>query len=112
MGVVLPVLPTTPFMLLAAACYARSSRRFYHWLLNNKIFGPTIRQWRQDGSVALRTKVMAIALLVLTLGTSVIFFVPEIYVRLGLVLIGSWVIWFILRLPTRAGEKRPSQSEE
>ena len=108
-GILLPVLPTTPFMLLAAACYARSSLRFYNWLLNNKIFGPTIRQWREDGSVALKTKVLAIALLVLTLGTSVTFFVPKVYVRLVLVLVGVWVIWFILRLPTRAKKRDPER---
>ena len=108
-GIVLPVLPTTPFMLLAAACYARSSLRFYNWLLNNKIFGPTIRQWREDGSVALKTKVLAIASLVLTLGTSVTFFVPKVYVRLVLVLVGVWVIWFILRLPTRAKKRDPER---
>ena len=108
-GIVLPVLPTTPFMLLAAACYARSSLCFYNWLLNNKIFGPTIRQWREDGSVALKTKVLAIALLVLTLGTSVTFFVPKVYVRLVLVLVGVWVIWFILRLPTRAKKRDPER---
>ena len=106
LGVLLPVLPTTPFLLLAAACYARSSPRFYNWLLNNKIFGPTIRQWREDGSVPLKTKVLAIALLGLTLGTSVVFFVPKLYVRLALLLIGAWVIYFILRLPTRDRRER------
>ena len=102
-GVVLPLVPTTPFLLLAAACFARSSRRFYDWLLGNRVFGPTIRQWQESRSVALRTKVVAIALLVLTLGSSVVFFVPLWPVKGVLVAIGVWVIWFLVRLPTTAG---------
>ena len=99
-GVVLPLIPTTPFLLLAAACYARSSKRFYDWLLTNRIFGPTIRQWQESGSVAMGTKVVAIVLLVLTLGSSVVFFVPLWSVKILLVAVGIWVIYFLLRLPT------------
>ena len=51
LGAFLPVLPTTPFMLLAAACYARASTRFYNGLLNNRAFGPTIREWRRYRSI-------------------------------------------------------------
>ncbi len=100
LGVVLPLLPTTPFLLLAAACYARSSKRFYDWLLANRIFGPTIRQWQESRSVALRTKIVAIALLAVTLGTSVVFFVPLWPVKILLVAVGIWVVHFLLRLPT------------
>lgn len=100
LGALLPLLPTTPFLLLAAACYARSSKRFYDWLLGNRIFGPTIRQWQENRSVALRTKVVAIALLVVTLGSSVIFFVPLWPVKILLVGVGVWVVRFLLRLPT------------
>ncbi len=99
-GVVLPLIPTTPFLLLAAACYARSSRRFYDWLLANGIFGPTIRQWQETRSVALRTKVVAIVLLILTLGSSVVFFVPLWPIKALLVAIGIWVVQFLVRLPT------------
>ena len=99
-GVILPLIPTTPFLLLAAACYARSSKRFYDWLLANRIFGPTIRHWQESGSVALRTKVVAITLLVLTLGSSVVFFVPLWPVKILLVAIGAWVIYFLVWLPT------------
>ena len=91
-GVVLPLIPTTPFLLLAAACYARSSRRFYDWLLANRVFGPTIRQWQETRSVAQKTKVVAIVMLVLTLGSSVIFFVPLWPVKVLLVAIGLWAV--------------------
>src|SRR4030042_6734093 len=62
-GIFLPLLPTTPFFLLAAACYARSSKRFYHWLLYNRLFGSYIRNYRQGKGTALRFKVLNMALL-------------------------------------------------
>ena len=102
-GVVLPLVPTTPFLLLAAACFARSYRRFYVWLLDNRIFGPTAQQWQESRSIALRTKVLAVTLLVLTLGSSVVFFVPLWPVKVVLAAIGFWVIWFLVRLPTITG---------
>ena len=100
LGVLLPLLPTTPFLLLAAACYARSSSRFHSWLLANRIFGPTIRQWQESRSIAFRTKLTAIFMLVATLGSSVIFFVPLWPVKLLLIAVGIWVIRFLLCLPT------------
>jgi len=63
LGIFVPVLPTTPFLLLAAACYARSSQRFYDWLLNNKYFGNYIRNYRERKAIPLKGKVLALALL-------------------------------------------------
>ncbi len=101
LGVFLPLLPTTPFLLLAAGCYARGSVRFYNWLLNSGWFGPMIRNWREHRSVAPRHKVMAIAVIVLSIGSSVVFFVPNIYGKLSLSLLGLGWIVVMLRLPTR-----------
>lgn len=101
LGVFLPLLPTTPFLLLAAACYARGSAHFYNWLLNNRTFGPIIVNWRLHRSVALRHKVMAILIIVLSIGSSVLFFVPNLYGKIILSLLGlGWVV-VMLRLPTR-----------
>jgi len=60
LGVILPVMPTTCFVLMAAACFAKSSPRFYNWLLASSIFGPMIYQWQATRSMPRRAKVMAI----------------------------------------------------
>jgi uncharacterized membrane protein YbaN (DUF454 family) len=101
LGIFLPLLPTTPFLLLAAGCYARGSVRFYNWLLNHPTFGPIICNWREHRSVAARHKIMAIAVIVLSIGSSVVFFVPNVYGKVLLGLMGlAWIV-VMLRLPTR-----------
>lgn len=100
-GVFLPVLPTTPFMLIAAACFARASSRFYNWLLNTRLFGPTIVEWRRTRTIPLRTKLATIVLIVLLLGSSIVFFVPYPAGKIVLGLIGLSVIVFLLRIPSR-----------
>ena len=65
-GIFLPVLPTTPFLLLSAALFFRSSPRAYQWLLNHKLLGPYIRDFRESRAIPLRAKVLALSLLWLT----------------------------------------------
>ncbi|AYD02030.1 YbaN family protein [Neorhizobium sp. NCHU2750] len=62
-GAFLPVMPTTPFLLLAVACFARSSPRLEAWLMNHKTFGPSLRNWRERGAISKRAKIMAISLM-------------------------------------------------
>ena len=99
-GIFVPVLPTTPFLLLAAACYARSSKRFYHWLLYNRWFGNYIRNYRQKRGIALKVKVLTITLLWVTIGVSAIFAVQSLAVRIILVLIAIGVSIHVLSLKT------------
>jgi hypothetical protein len=69
-GIFLPVLPTTPFLLLAAACFARSSPRFYSWLVNHKRLGPWIRDYLDGNGIPLKGKVYAIGLMWTSIGVS------------------------------------------
>ena len=100
-GIFLPLLPTTPFMLLAAACFARSSQRFHDWLLANRSFGPLIREWQRHRSIPYRTKVTAIMLMTLTLGISIVFFVEPLWLRLVLAAFGVTLAVWMYRIPSR-----------
>jgi uncharacterized membrane protein YbaN (DUF454 family) len=70
-GIFTPILPTTPFLLLAAACYLRGSRRFHRWLMNNRIFGGYIRNYTEGRGIPLKVKLFTIALLWATIGVSI-----------------------------------------
>lgn len=100
-GIFLPLLPTTPFVLLAATCYARGSRKFYHWLLANRTFGPMILEWQRHRSVPYRTKVTAIVLMSVTLAISIFFFVRPAWLKGLLALMGVGLALWMYRLPSR-----------
>ncbi|UCB45557.1 MAG: YbaN family protein [Spirochaetota bacterium] len=99
-GIFLPLLPTTPFVLLAAILYARSSKRFYNWLLYNRLFGRYIRNYLDGKGIPLLAKVISISLLWITLGSSAIFFVSMLIIRIILLLVGIGVSIHILLIPT------------
>ncbi len=71
-GIVLPLVPTTPFLLLAAFCFARSSPRVHDWLVSHPRFGPSIRDWREHGAIGRRAKIAALAALAAALSVSVL----------------------------------------
>lgn len=71
-GLALPLLPTTPFMLLAAACFAKSSPRLHDWLVNHRIFGPAIRDWRDYRAISPKAKRMAVTAMAAAFGVSVL----------------------------------------
>jgi len=101
-GVVLPVVPTTPFVLLAAACFARASDRLHAWLLSNRWFGPPIERWQTSRSISPRAKWTAIPLVVVSVTVSALLVVEELVLQGLLVGTGLIVALFLLRLPTRA----------
>ena len=101
LGAFLPVLPTTPFMLLAAACFARASARFYNWLLNNRTFGPLVVEWRRHRSIPYRTKLWAIALMAGTLTVSIVFFVPDPLLQGLLAVLGLLLAAWMYAIPSR-----------
>lgn len=98
-GIFLPVLPTTPFLLLAAFCYMRSSRRLYEWIINHKLFGSYIYNYMTYKAIPRRTKVIALLFLWCTLGIS-IFFVPSMIMKGIFPLIGIGVSIHLLKLKT------------
>jgi uncharacterized membrane protein YbaN (DUF454 family) len=72
LGIFLPVLPTTPLLLLALACFAKSSEKLHDWLLTNKTFGPLIKQWHETRSMPRKAKVYAIISIVIAGGISLL----------------------------------------
>lgn len=104
LGMFLPVLPTTPFLLLAAACFARSSKRFYHWLLNNKWFGSYIKNYREGKGIPLKIKILSMGFMWVTILTSSIFFLDNIYIRILLIVIAIIVTIHISLIKTKKNE--------
>jgi len=100
-GIFLPVLPTTPLVLLAAACFARSYRPFHEWLLAHRQFGPMIHEWQEHGSIPYRTKMTAIVMMAVTLGVSVVFFVRPLWLQAALAAFGLGLAAWMYRLPSR-----------
>jgi uncharacterized protein len=117
LGMFVPLLPTTPFLLLAAFCYARSSERFYHWLMTNRFFGEYIRNYREGRGIALKHKVIALTLLWTTIGYSVCFLVTAWWGKALLVAIAAGVTIHLVTVGTLKVEKLPrrminSETEE
>lgn len=98
-GVFLPVLPTTPFLLLAAACFARSSPRFYHWLVDHPRLGPWIRGYLEGNGIPLKGKVYAIGLMWVSIGISC-WLLPSVWARGVMVVSAVGVTVYILRQKT------------
>jgi len=104
-GIFIPILPTTPFLLLAAACYLRSSQRFHSWLMNNRIFGSYIRNYTEGRGIPIKVKLFTIALLWVTIGIS-IWVVANLVVTVVLLCVAVGVTLHIAFI--RAKKNRPS----
>ena len=98
--IVLPVLPTTPFLLLALACYCRSSERMTHWMLNNKYFGKYIKNYREGKGIPLKTKLLALTILWTTIVFSAFFIIPILIAQIILFTVAAAVTLHLIRLPT------------
>ncbi len=102
-GAFLPVLPTTPFLLLAAPCFVRSSPAFHRRLLESRVFGPYLRQWEHDHTVPREAKRKAYGLVALTFGVS-IYLVDATWLRATLAALGIGLLLFLAWLPTTPRE--------
>ena len=99
-GVIVPVLPTTPFLLLAAACYIRSSQKLYTWLLNNRILGVYINNYIQGKGMPLRVKLITISLIWITIVLSVVFVIQSLAISVIVILVALGVNVYIIRIKT------------
>ncbi len=107
LGFVLPVLPGTPFLLLAAWCFARSSERWHQWLLGSELFGPVIQNWEDNRCISLRTKFVSLTSMSLVGGTSVIFAMTDPWFRgatIMLLMIGAASVLSIKTCEPKASE--------
>ena len=99
-GIFLPLLPTVPFLLLAAACYARSSDTFHNWLMTNRWFGKEIKNYREGRGLPLKVKTFTISLLWITITSSALLFVSSFPWRIFLLVVAIGVTAHLLCLPT------------
>ncbi|MEB2869112.1 YbaN family protein [Pseudomonas rhizosphaerae] len=99
-GVFLPIMPTTPFLLLAAACFARSSPRFHAWLLGHPQLGPLLKSYLNGEGIPLKAKVLSIGSMWVSIAVSC-WFVPWPWVRVLLVAVALAVTVYIARQKTR-----------
>ena len=104
LGVVLPVLPGTPFLLLSAWFFARSSEKWHRWLLESEVFGPMIRNWEENRCISLRTKVVALLGMVFAGGASVIFALQDTTFRVAALCLMAVGAFTVLRIRTCDGK--------
>jgi len=97
-GIALPVLPTTPFLIVALAFFSKSSPRFHQMLLNNKWFGPGLKQWEETKTLSRKTKRKATLLITITFAVSIAILYERIYLQLMLVSFATILLFFIWRI--------------
>lgn len=112
LGIFLPLLPTTPFLLLAAACFARSSERFHRWVVNNKWFGPYVGNYREGRGIPARVKIFTVALLWFVIILSAAFVVSSVVVRIILLIIAAGVTAHVVSIRPKKGGKGEARHSE
>jgi uncharacterized membrane protein YbaN (DUF454 family) len=97
-GIFIPILPTTAFLLLAAACYARGSKRFYNWLINNKWLGEYIKNYREGRGITFTIKILSIIFLWITIAFSTFIIVSNFLIQIILIIIAIALTIHILTI--------------
>jgi uncharacterized membrane protein YbaN (DUF454 family) len=110
-GVFLPVLPTTPFVLLAAFCYSRASLRFHALVLENRVFGPLIREWHATRTIPRRAKCLGLAMMAVSFTVSIMVLNGRPYLQIGLAVLGLGLGIWMAHIPSRAARAEPVRSE-
>lgn len=100
-GMFLPMLPTTPFLLLSAAAWVKASPSLYNWLLNHKVFGEYIRNYREQRAIPLRAKIVSVSMVLLTIGYCIFAVVDKWWwAQLLMALLAIGISWHILSFKT------------
>ncbi|MEJ9279937.1 YbaN family protein [Ureibacillus thermosphaericus] len=107
-GIIVPLLPTTPFLLLSAACYIKSSEKLYQWLITHKVLGLYIQSFRSGKAIPIKVKLMAIGTVWLSFGFSAIFVVDHIWLK-AFFIFGA-LFWTVIVLSVKSFRK-PSNHE-
>ena len=110
LGIFLPLLPTTPFLLLAAICYSRSSERLYHWLVTNRWFGEYIRTYREGKGIPLKQKIFTILLMWMVMGFAAWHATSQLWVSVLLLGIALAVTIHLLWMKTYRPEVKKVES--
>ena len=100
LGVALPVLPTTPFMLLALWAFSKSSERFHYWLYHHKFFGPPLQQWEENRVIPLSAKILSVSMMSLSFLYLLLYRHMDAYVLIAVGLLMLYGMWFILTKPS------------
>ena len=95
-GVIVPGLPTPPFLILAAACYIRSSQRLYDWLISNKRFGPYLKDYREGKGIPRKAKRLAVVMIVVFVSFSVVFGIEDLTLKIVVGLLGLIGLLYVL----------------
>ena len=107
-GIFLPILPTTPFALLAAFFFSKSSDRLHKWLLDQKTLGPLIKDWQRHGVIRLKIKILATSMMIVLFSYTLIFVNVPVIIKAIISLIGICVLAFIW---TRPSEKKLTNNQ-
>lgn len=99
-GISVPGLPTTPFLLLSATLYCKSSQKLYNWLINHKMLGKFIKTFREKRAIPLKTKIFSISLMWIMIFISVFVVLSNIHIQIFIILLGLIGSFFMGRIPT------------
>jgi len=111
LGIFLPLLPTTPFLLFAAFCFVKSSKKFYYWLINHRILGIYIKNYIHHRAITQKSRIISISLLWITILSSAIFFVNVVWVKVLLICIALAVSYHLISLKTLRREQVTNYKE-
>lgn len=98
-GILLPLLPTTPFLIIAAYCFSRSSPKIHRWLWTHPYLGPPLQTWSREGAISLRSKLVATGLILVSFIYAIFWKVPLLMIQCFLGLFGIGILFFLWSRP-------------